>query len=101
MSDNSAYHGHLVPDQVHSMIFPHARLGRRGYDEEHVRAFCAQVEQELTWLLVERASLGQQVYRLRQQIRDAGNGDPATTQRTPASRRSKSCHGHKRPQTIT
>ena len=58
------------------MIFPHARLGRRGYDEEHVRAFCAQVEQELTWLLVERASLGQQVQQLRQQIRDAGNGDP-------------------------
>ena len=76
MSDNSAYHGHLLPDQVHSMIFPHARLGRRGYDEEHVRAFCAQVEQELTWLLVERASLGQQVQQLHQQIRDAGNGDP-------------------------
>ncbi len=76
MSDNSGYHGHLTPDQIHSMIFPHARLGRRGYDEEHVRAFCAQVEQELTWLLVERASLGQQVQQLRQQIRDAGNGDP-------------------------
>jgi len=75
MSDNS-YDGHLTPDQVHSMIFPHARLGRRGYDEEHVRTFCAKVEEELTWLLVERASLGQQVYRLRQQIRDAGNGDP-------------------------
>ena len=76
MSDKSGYDGHLTPDQVHSVIFPHARLGRRGYDEEHVRAFCAEVERELTWLLVERASLGQQVYQLRQQIRDAGNGDP-------------------------
>jgi DivIVA domain-containing protein len=76
MSDNSGYDGHLTPDQVRSVIFPHARLGRRGYDEEHVRAFCAKVEQELTRLLGERASLSQQVIRLRRQIRDAGNGDP-------------------------
>jgi DivIVA domain-containing protein len=76
MSDNSGYDGHLTPDQIRSMIFPHARLGRRGYDEEHVRAFCAQVEKEFTWLFAERASLFQQAQRLHQQVRNAGNGDP-------------------------
>ncbi len=76
MSNNSGYDGRLTPDQVHSMIFPNVRLGRRGYDGESVRAFCARVEQELTRLLGERASLYQQAERLRQQIRDAGNGDP-------------------------
>jgi DivIVA domain-containing protein len=76
MSDNSGNDGRLTPDQVHSMIFPHGKLGRRGYDEEHVRAFCAQVEQELTQLLSERASLFQQVNRLRWQLRGDGNGDP-------------------------
>ena len=76
MSDNYGNDGRLTPDQVHSMIFPHGKLGRRGYDEEHVRAFCAQVEQELTQLLSERASLFQQVNRLRWQLREDGNGDP-------------------------
>jgi len=29
----------LTPDEVQSASFPLSRLGRRGYDEEHVRAF--------------------------------------------------------------
>ena len=76
MSDDSGYDGQLTPDQVSSMVFPHARLGRRGYDEEHVRAFRAQVGQELTRLRSERMSLFQQVQRLRQQVRDTGIADP-------------------------
>ncbi len=37
----------LTPDRVQSVSFPPDRLGRRGLDEDHVRAFCAHVEREL------------------------------------------------------
>jgi|SRR5215472_1750049 len=60
--------GRLTPDQVQSVTFPTARLGRRGYDEEHVRAFCAHVERELVTLLNEKAALWEEVQRLRQRI---------------------------------
>src|ERR1043165_8971419 len=53
------------PDQVQSITFPPARLGRRGLDEDHVRAFCAHVEQELVTLLSEKAVLWEEVERLR------------------------------------
>lgn len=58
----------LTPDQVQSVIFPPARLGRRGYDEEHVRAFCAHVERELVTLLNEKAALWEEVDRLRRRV---------------------------------
>lgn len=64
----------LTPDLVQSMAFPAARLGRRGYDEEHVRAFLSQVERELVTLLNERASLWEEVGRLRQRV--LGEGGP-------------------------
>ena len=61
----------LTPDRVQSVSFPQARLGRRGLDEDHVRAFCAHVERELVTLLNEKAALWEEVGRLRQRV--AGN----------------------------
>jgi DivIVA domain-containing protein len=58
----------LTPDLIRSVALPSARLGRRGYDEEHVRAFLSQVERELVTLLNEKASLREEVSRLRQRV---------------------------------
>lgn len=58
----------LTPDQVQAISFPSARLGRRGFDEEHVRYFCALVERELVTLLNEKASLWEEVNRLRRRV---------------------------------
>jgi DivIVA domain-containing protein len=58
----------LTPDAVQSVTFPSARLGRRGLDEEHVRAFCGQVERELVRLFNERTSLTDEVQRLRRRV---------------------------------
>jgi DivIVA domain-containing protein len=58
----------LTPDAVQAVIFPSTRLGRRGLDEEHVRAFCGQVERELVRLLHERTSLTDEVQRLRRRV---------------------------------
>jgi cell division septum initiation protein DivIVA len=41
-----------------------------------VRAFCAQVEEEIVFLLNERASLYQQAEQLRQRFRDPVDGEP-------------------------
>jgi DivIVA domain-containing protein len=69
----------LTPDAVQAVTFPSARLGRRGLDEEHVRAFCGQVERELVRLFNERTSLADEVQRLRRRVLglsgdDGGNG---------------------------
>jgi DivIVA domain-containing protein len=58
----------LTPDDVQSASFPLSRLGRRGYDEEHVRAFLQEVERELVTLLNEKVSLWNEVERLRRRI---------------------------------
>jgi DivIVA domain-containing protein len=58
----------LTPDVVQSASFRAARLGRRGLDEEHVRAFCDQVEAELATLLHERTALQTEVSRLRRRV---------------------------------
>jgi len=63
----------LTPDQVRSIALPPARFGHRGYDEEHVLAFCALVERELVTLLNEKASLWEEVERLRRRIIDTGD----------------------------
>ena len=63
----------LTPDQVRSISFPQARFGHRGYDEEHVLAFCALVERELMTLLNEKAALWEEVQRLRRRIIDSGD----------------------------
>jgi DivIVA domain-containing protein len=69
----------LTPDAVQSVTFPSARLGRRGLDEEHVWAFCGQVERELVRLFNERTTLTDEVQRLRRRVLgltgdDAGSG---------------------------
>jgi DivIVA domain-containing protein len=58
----------LTPDAVQSVTFPSARLGRRGLDEEHVWAFCGQVERELVRLFNERTTLTDEVQRLRRRV---------------------------------
>ncbi|MGA8456222.1 MAG: DivIVA domain-containing protein [Streptosporangiaceae bacterium] len=58
----------LTPDAVQAVTFPSARLGRRGLDEEHVRAFCGQVERELVRLFNERTALADEVQRLRRRV---------------------------------
>jgi cell division septum initiation protein DivIVA len=72
----------LTPDQVESISFEHARLGRRGLDEEQVRAFCVQAHHELVRLLNEKAALYEEVQRLRKRVRgaDGEEGDIAVAQ---------------------
>jgi cell division septum initiation protein DivIVA len=76
MSAITGDEGRLTPDQVRSVIFPLARLGRRGLDEMYVRAFCAKVEEEIVFLLSERAALYHQAEELRQRFRDAEDAEP-------------------------
>jgi DivIVA domain-containing protein len=71
----------LTPDAVQAVDFPSSRLGRRGLDEEHVRAFCGQVERELVLLRNERTMLTDEVQRLRRRVLgqdgdEAGPGSP-------------------------
>jgi DivIVA domain-containing protein len=58
----------LTPDAIQAVTFPPARIGRRGLNEEHVRAFCGQVERELVRLFNERTSLADEVQRLRRRV---------------------------------
>jgi len=69
----SSRNGRLTPDQVQSISFPPARFGRRGLDEETVHSFCDQVQHELVTLLNEKASLWEEVERLRRRIIDSGD----------------------------
>lgn len=61
----------LTPEYLQSIQFPPARLGKRGVDETHVRAFCEWVETELIRLLNEKTALEQEVWRLRERVREA------------------------------
>jgi DivIVA domain-containing protein len=72
MSVMSRVDQRLTPDLVQSISFRLARLGRRGFDEEHVRAFCRQVEAELVMLLNERTALQEEVGRLRRRVLGMG-----------------------------
>ncbi len=74
---SSASH-RLTPDEVQAVSFPSVRLGRRGYDEEHVRAFCGQVQAELVRLLKEKTTLADEVQRLRQRLLGSSGGEPET-----------------------
>ncbi len=58
----------LTPEEVQSKTFPMSRLGRRGYEEEHVQVFQRAVHAEFLRLVNERASLWQEVQRLRRRI---------------------------------
>jgi DivIVA domain-containing protein len=68
MSVMSRAEPRLTPDGVQAVSFRSAHLGRRGLDEEHVRAFCHQVQDELGRLLSERTALQEEVSRLRRRI---------------------------------
>lgn len=68
----------LTPDAVQAVSFPVARIGRRGLDEDHVRAFCCMVERELVRLLSERASLTAEVQRLRSRVLGGSSGGTGT-----------------------
>jgi DivIVA domain-containing protein len=68
MSVISRTDNRLTPHAVQAVTFPSARLGRRGLDEEHVRAFCGQVERELVRLFNERTALADEVQRLRRRV---------------------------------
>jgi DivIVA domain-containing protein len=69
----------LTPDDVQAVTFPLSRIGRRGFDEESVRAFLHEVERELVTLLNEKVSLWNEVERLRRRIiagmKQGGQGD--------------------------
>ncbi len=58
----------LTPDEVQSVTFPMSRLGRRGYEEAAVNGFLRKVHAEFVHLVNERASLWQDVQRLRRRI---------------------------------
>jgi len=67
----------LTPDDVQAATFPVSRLGRRGYDEESVRAFLRDVEREIVTLMNEKVALWNEVERLRRRIISGAksNGD--------------------------
>lgn len=58
----------LTPEELLTATFPVSRLGRRGIEEEPVREFLRTVHAEFMRLVNERASLWQEVQRLRRRI---------------------------------
>ena len=64
----------MTPDSVLAVTFPLTRWGKHGYEEEPVRAFLDEVHGELVRLVNERASLWQEVQRLRRRILGKENG---------------------------
>ncbi|HMI26104.1 MAG TPA: hypothetical protein VK594_16605, partial [Streptosporangiaceae bacterium] len=66
----------LTPEELQIVTFPMSRLGRRGYEEEPVHGFLREVHAEFVRLVNERASLWQEVERLRRRIiAGEGGGD--------------------------
>jgi len=65
----------MSPDQLQTATFPLTRWGHHGYEEEPVRAFLAEVHAEMVRLINERASLWQEVQRLRRRILGTSNGN--------------------------
>jgi cell division septum initiation protein DivIVA len=65
----------MSPDQLQTATFPLTRWGHHGYEEEPVRAFLAEVHSEMVRLINERASLWQEVQRLRRRILGTSNGN--------------------------
>jgi DivIVA domain-containing protein len=67
----------LTPEELQTVTFPMSRLGRRGYEEEPVQEFLRVVHAEFLRLVNERASLWQEVQRLRRRIiAGKADGDP-------------------------
>ena len=67
----------LTPDHLRAVTFPMTRWGRHGFEEEPVLAFIAEVHGEMVRLINERASLWQEVQRLRRRILGKENGNDA------------------------
>lgn len=63
--EEGAWSGRVSPADVHGMVFPRARIGRRGYDEAEVDAFLERVAAEITRLIREKADLRDETQRLR------------------------------------
>jgi DivIVA protein len=66
----------LTPEYLQQVSFPPARLGKRGVDEAYVRVFCEWVEGEITRLLNEKTALEQELWRLRDRVREADASQP-------------------------
>jgi DivIVA domain-containing protein len=64
----------LTPAELQTVNFRRAPLGRRGFDEDQVRAFLSQVEQELVRVLNEKAAMQHEVGRLRDRITGSAQG---------------------------
>lgn len=64
----------LTPAELQAVNFRRAPLGRRGFDEDQVRAFLGQVEQELVRVLNEKAAMQHEVGRLRDRITGGSAG---------------------------
>ncbi len=60
--------GTMDPKELLTASFPRTRLGRRGYEEESVRAFLRAVHADYVRLVDERTSLWKDVQRLRRRI---------------------------------
>ena len=60
--------GRMDPEELLTATFPMTRRGRRGYEEESVRAFLRAVHDHYARLVDERTSLWQDVQRLRRRI---------------------------------
>ncbi|MFL6055986.1 MAG: DivIVA domain-containing protein [Actinoallomurus sp.] len=67
----------LTPAELQAVNFHRAPLGRRGFDEDQVKAFLGQVEQELVRVLNEKAALENEVSRLRERVAGGGPGAAA------------------------
>jgi cell division septum initiation protein DivIVA len=66
----------LAPEALQTVTFPVSRLRRRGYEEEAVRSFLRTVHAEFVQLVNDRASLWEEVQRLRRRILAGADGDP-------------------------
>jgi DivIVA domain-containing protein len=67
----------LTPEELQTVSFPMSRIGRRGFEEDSVREFLGAVHAEFMRLVNERASLWQEVQRLRRRIiAGSPEGDP-------------------------
>ncbi|POM25872.1 Cell wall synthesis protein Wag31 [Actinomadura rubteroloni] len=62
----------LAPSAVRSVSFARAGLGRRGLDEEDVRAFLDRVVAELAQLGNEKSALAEEVQKLRERLASGG-----------------------------
>jgi cell division septum initiation protein DivIVA len=67
----------LTPAVLQEVTFPLTRWGRPGYEVDGVRTFLAEVQAEMVHLINERASLWQEVQRLRRRILGKENGNDA------------------------